>query len=277
VPTDQTGHLTVEEAPPQASPIENELPTYRAISNRAVFSVICGVLASFSFAELLFLVFAVLAVVLGITANLAIKRKPDLLTGTRLANFGIALGLIFGLTVITYTTIQNSILGRAASKFALEYAKVLKEGSLGDALRYRDPEETREKTTAAEKEKEFQSVRARERMMVEQKMAPLMNLRKALGLKDSHIHFVHIESKGVDQNRAGGVYYFAWALYEVEKPATKGEPATNQFALALFKGQPKGRHYDWWVEDVLFPYKPKSFKGAEKPIDDGHGHGPGGH
>src|SRR5579875_3187357 len=86
VPTDQPGHLSVEEAPPKASAIENEIPTYRAISNRAVFSVICGVLASFSFADLIFLVFAVLAVVLGVTANLAIKRKPDLLTGTRLAN-----------------------------------------------------------------------------------------------------------------------------------------------------------------------------------------------
>jgi Domain of unknown function (DUF4190) len=274
VPTDQPGHLTVEEAPPKASPIENELATYRAISNRAIFSVICGILASFSFADLIFLVFAVLAVVLGVTANLAIKRKPDVLTGTRLANVGITLGLLFGLTVTTYTAIQSFILGREASKFAQVYAKVLKEGSLGDALLYRDPKEAREKTTAAEKEKEYHAMRAREKMMVEQKMAPLVSLRKALAPKDAHLHFVDIETKGMDSERVGGVYYYATALYEVEKP---GEAGTPQYALALFKGQQKGRHYDWWVENVLFPYRPKSYQATPKPVDDGHGHGPGGH
>jgi Domain of unknown function (DUF4190) len=274
VPTDQPGHLIVEDAPPKDSPIENELPTYRAICNRAIFSAICGILASFSFANLIFLIFAVLAVVLGVTANLAIKRRPDVLTGTRLANFGIALGLIFGLTVTTYTGIQNYILGREASKFALVYAKVLKDGSLGDALLYRDPQAAREKSTAAEREKEYHSMRAREKMMVEQKMAPLLNLRKAVAPKDAHLHFVDIEAKGVDEERAGGVYYYATALYEVEKPGASG---TSQYALALFKGQQKGRHFDWWVENVLYPYTPKSYHGAAKPIDDGHGHGPGGH
>jgi len=277
VPTDQPGHLIVEEAPPKASPIENEIPTYRAISNRAVFSVICGVLAAFSFADLIFLVFAVLALVLGVTANLVIKRKPDLLTGRRLANVGIALGLVFGLTVITYTVIQNFILAREATKFALTYAKVLKEGRLGDALLLRDPQEAREKKTAEEKEKEYESMRTRERMMIDQKMAPLLNLRKAIARKDVDLHFVDIETQGVDENRAGGVYFYATALYEVEKPAAKEDSGRPQYALALFKGQQKGRHYDWWVEDVLFPYQPKSYRGAAKPVDDGHGHGPGGH
>jgi hypothetical protein len=277
VPTDQPGHLIVEEAPPKASAIENELPTYRAISNRAVFSVICGVLASFSFADLIFLIFAILAVVLGVLANTAIKRQPDLLTGRRLANAGIALGLIFGLTVATYTAVQNFILGREASRFALVYAKVLKEGSFGDALLYRDPPEAREKKTAAEKEKEYESIRTRERMMAEQKMAPLTNLRKALVPKDAQLHFVGIESQGPDANRVGGVFYFATALYEVDRPAAKGAAAAPQYALALFKGQQKGRHYGWWVEDILFPYQPRSYRAAAKPVDDGHGHGPGGH
>src|SRR6202030_1969357 len=45
------------------SAIPNELPTYRAISTRAIFSVICGVVASFTFAHPLFYVASVLAVV----------------------------------------------------------------------------------------------------------------------------------------------------------------------------------------------------------------------
>lgn len=274
MPTDQPGHLIAEEAPPQQSPIENELPTYRAISNRAVFSVICGVLASFSFADLTFLIFAALAVILGILANRAIQRTPDVLTGGRLANAGIAMGLIFGLTVITYTGIQNFMLKRGATRFAMEYARILKEGSLGDVLLYGEPPERRKEQTGAEKEKELEGMKAKERMMAEQKLGPMMKLRKALAAKDARIHLLDIENYGLDQSITSGIYYFAAVLYEVEGAATKDGKgsAETQYALALFKGHVKGRHYEWWVEDTRFPYVPKSYKVETKPVDDGHGH-----
>ena len=242
----------------------------------AVVSVICGVLASFSFANLTFLIFAVLAVVLGLMANVAIKRHPDLLTGRRLANAGIAMGLIFGLVVITYTTVHNFILGREAASFAGVYARVLKEGSFGDALLYREASEARNTKTAADAEKEFEKMRAQGRAMTDQRMASLVNLRKALAPKDAHLHFIDIERQGLDESLGNLIQYFAAALYEVEDPSAKGEKA-HQYALALFKGVPKGRHYDWWVEDVHFPYMPKSYRGEVKPVDDGHGHAPGGH
>ena len=52
-----------------ASAIENEIPTYRAISALAVFSLICGVLAVLSFAHGSFLISAAAAIVLGILAD----------------------------------------------------------------------------------------------------------------------------------------------------------------------------------------------------------------
>jgi Domain of unknown function (DUF4190) len=277
VPTEKPGHLLVEEAPPTSSAIENELPTYRAISNRAVASVICGVLASFSFAHLGFLVFAVLAVVLGLSANVAIKRAPDILTGRRLANAGIALGLIFGLTVSTYTALQSLILTSEATRFAKFYGKVLKERSYGEVLLYRQPPQSRENKTGADAEKELASMRARERGMVDMRMAPLTNLHKALAPKDAELHFVKIESQGVDEGHVGQVSYFATALFEVEGPTAKTKSGGNQYTLVLLKGQTKGRHYEWWVEDVVYPYAPRSFKVAPKPIDDGHGHAHGAH
>jgi hypothetical protein len=273
VPTDQPGHLIAEEAPPKASPIENELPTYRAISNRAVFSVICGVLASFSFADLTFLVFAVLAIVLGVLANRAIRRNSDVLTGGRLANAGIAMGLIFGLTVITYTGIQAFILKREAAKFALEYAQVLQGKSLGEVLLYRDPPERRKDQNPAEKQKELDTMKERDRMMLEQRMGPLMNLHKALQ-HGARIHFLNVEGQGADESLTGGVYYYAAVLYEVEAAAARGAQGTpqDQYALALLKGRPRGRHYEWWVDDIRFPYQPKSYQMQAKPVDDGHGH-----
>jgi hypothetical protein len=272
VSTDQTGPLLAEEAPPKPSPIENELPTYRAISSRAVFSVLCGAMAVFSFAELIFLIFAVFAVVLGLMANVVIKRNPDRLTGRRLANAGIALGLVFGLTVITYTAIQALILKREASKFGLLYAQVLKEGSFGDALLMRADPETRKTQTAADAETDFNKMKSRERGMIDQKFAGLLNLRKALGEKDTHLHLIGIEGQGEDENRVGRVGYYAFVLYELEGPPGKGDSDARQFALASLKGYTSGRHYEWHVEDVIFPYTPKSYQSAAKPLDDGHGH-----
>ena len=75
------------------SVIENELPAYRAISVRAVFSLVCGAIAIFTFAHPFFYLAAILAVVLGIVAHRAIRQHPDMLTGHGIANAGIALGL----------------------------------------------------------------------------------------------------------------------------------------------------------------------------------------
>lgn len=274
MPTDQPGHLIAEEAPPQASPIENELPTYRAISNRAVFSLICGVLASFSFADLDFLAFAVLAVILGVLANRAIARTPDVLTGTRLANAGIALGLIFGLTVITYTAVQTYILRREASRFAKDYARILAEGSVGDLLLYREPPEMRKDHTSEAKQKEFDEMKMRERVMMEQRLSPLLNLNKALKSKGARLVFRGIEGQGVDDSISSGVYYFAAALYDVEGVTLPGAKSPQTLhALAIFKGRPKGRHYEWWTDDLRFPYQPSTYQGeVKKPADDGHGH-----
>ncbi len=93
--TDQkTSTLNIDAESPD-SPIENELPTYRAISNRAIFSLVFGAMAIFCFAHPIFYVAAVLAVVLGVLAHRAIREYPDMLTGHGLANAGIALGLDF--------------------------------------------------------------------------------------------------------------------------------------------------------------------------------------
>jgi hypothetical protein len=278
VSTEQPGHLIAEEAPPKVSPIENELPTYRAISNLAVFSVICGVAASFSFADLTFLVFSVLAIILGALALRAIRRNPDVLTGTRLANTGIALGLVFGLTVLTYTGIQYMIVKREATKFAQEYAKVLQDGSFGDVLLYRDPPDRRKEQTGQDKQKEFDEMKSRDRMMLEQRMAPLRSLHAVLQ-KGGRIQFVDVENQGIDESIVGSVYYYAAVLYEIEGGAPGSQPGAHehQYALALFKGRPKGRHFEWWVDDTRFPYMRETFKVESKPVDDGHGHAPGGH
>jgi hypothetical protein len=184
------------------------------------------------------------------------------------------MGLIFGLTVVTYTGLQHFILKRDAARFAAEYAKVLQDGSFGDVLLYRDLPERRKDQTGAQKQKEYDEMKSRDRMAMEQRMAPLKNLHQALKVNGGRIRFVDVESQGVDASMVGAVYYYAAVLYEIEGGAAKGAPETpqHQYALALFKARPKGRHYEWWVDDTRFPYVPQSYQLQSKPVDDGHGH-----
>jgi hypothetical protein len=274
VATDSKSRLLAEEPGAAPSAIENELPTYRAISSRAVFSLLCGILASFSFAHLYFLGFAVLAVVLGVLANRAITRYPDILTGRRLANAGIATGLIFGLVAFTYTSVQGFILKREAARFGREYAEKFQNGTLGDLLWLSIHPETRKSKTPDDAVKEYEATKTKERMMVDQKMAPLHSLRKRLAsTKDQQFHFVDIENQGMDETRSSSIGYFATAIFEVEGSTSKEFPEAKQYALAIFKGMQKGRHYEWWVEDVHFPYQPRSYVAPQKPVDDGHDHG----
>ena len=134
--TDQKAStLNIDSESPD-SPIENELPTYRAISARAIFSLVFGAVAIFCFAHPLFYVAAIIAVVLGIVAQRAIRQHPDMLTGRGLANAGVALGLIFGLGCGTYTAVQSYVQTHMAEAFAHRYEEVLNSTSLADVCSF---------------------------------------------------------------------------------------------------------------------------------------------
>jgi len=273
VAIDHKSHLIDDVQPETTSAIENELPAYRAISARAVFSVVCGVLAICSFAHLYFVFFAVLAVLFGVSANRAIKRYPDVLTGRGLANAGIALGLIFGLTSFTVLSVQDFIRTREAAKFARQYAEVLKTGTLGEVLWYNLHPEIRKSKTPEQVSHEYESVQAKDKMMMEQKTAPFRQLRKRLASsKDESIRFVDIEGQGVEESHSAEIDLYSLAKFEIEGPASPDFPEKKEFALAIMKSRLNGRKFEWWVQDLRYPYLPKTYVPVAKPADDGHGH-----
>ena len=97
----------------------------------------------------------------------------------------------------------------------------------------------RKNKTPAEALQDYEQTKSKERMFMDQKIAPLQNLKKQLAATGgTHVHFVDIEHQGVDES-GGQIVYFATALYEVEGPA-KGSPGTKQYALAIFKGDAEG-------------------------------------
>jgi Domain of unknown function (DUF4190) len=273
VATDQTTIAVDTENQPAGSPIENELPSYRAISARSVLSLVCGLLAVCSFAHSFFYVFTFLAIGLGIWAHYGIKRFPDMLTGHGLANAGIALGLTFGLISGTVSMVEYLVRTSQAQKFGKDYQAILQAHSLGEILWYNTHPDSRKDQSPAQVLEDFEKIQAKQKPMMESKMGEMLGLQRRLASSnDQKVHFVSIEAVGEDANH-GELQVFALALYEVDGPPTKQFPQEHQYALAILKARPKGRRYDWWVEDIKFPYKPKSYQAAQQPVDDGHGHG----
>jgi len=273
VATDQKTSLIDAEPNQIDSVIENELPAYRAISRLAVFSLIFGFLALFSFAHWFFYLFAVLAVAVGVAANRSIKRYPDMLTGRGLANAGIALGLMFGLASGTITTVQDYVRNREAEKFAKKLIAILKAPTAAEAMWWGTHPEMRKEKTPTDYLHDYESAKGQQRMGLEQKMGGIEKIRSRLtSTPGQDMHFLKIESTGIDEGRGLELGIFAVAVFDVEGPSSKEFPDKRQFAGAVMKARSKGHQYEWWVEQLMFPYKPSSYVPAEKPADDGHGH-----
>jgi hypothetical protein len=265
VPIDQNVHAPAAE-PPVVSAIENEIPAYRAISAGAVFSLIFGILAILCYTHPFFLSFAALAVVLGILSDRKVQRLPDVLTGRGLAQAGIALGLTFGLTALTITTVQSFLLKREAGQFARQLEPVFSKGTLDDYFWYQRPPEIRATTTPEQVGKEMKG-KTPDQRMIDFQLTPINDLRKALSEPGSDIHFAGIEGQADD-----GTSSYAYALYNVHiaNPKTPGENET--YAMAVLKGKRTGGKFGWWIEDVRYPYRPASYEPPTKQPDDGHGH-----
>jgi len=253
------------------SAIENEIPTYRAISPMAVVALICGIVALLSFAHPAFLLSALAAIVLGIQADRKIRRLSDILTGRELAQAGIALGLVFGLASITTTAVQDWILAREAAKFARIYEKVLSTGSMEEAMWFTQAPRVRTGRTPQDLYAEMRKAMGNSPTM-DQTGDKITKIKSEIADEGAKLEFSKIEQHGKENL---GVY--AAALYEMHHPKGKGAHEGEahdgeEFALVVLKGAVVNRKYEWWVEAIAFPYQPASFKPTVAPVDDGHGH-----
>src|SRR5262249_2585833 len=149
----------------------------------------------FSFAHSFFYLFAILAIVVGVAANVNVKRYPDMLTGRGLASAGIAMGLVFGLSSATIASVQTYVRTREAKNFDKKLAAILKAPKSGEAMWWSLYPDMRKDKTPTEYLHEYESAQGKERMAREQKLEPLIRLRRRLtASKEEDIHFLKIES-----------------------------------------------------------------------------------
>jgi hypothetical protein len=247
--------------------IENELPAYRAILPLAVVSLVLGVVSVFCFADYTFLVASALALVTGILADRKIQRLPDVWTGRGLAQAGVALGLVFGLSSVTIVTVQAFFRAREASKFGKVLAQTLQKESTSKVLWYRMPPEVR-KTKDPEKALDDLKREARDPGIVEMQAGSILSFKARIASdRAERVELEEIERTGMD-----GLSPFAVARFHLQGPGSTKYPK-DEYAAAVIKAEMKDGKYQWWIEEFVYPYTPRSKEVATKATDDGHGHG----
>jgi hypothetical protein len=249
-----------------ASPIENELPTYRALTTWSIASLVLGVISLVTFASLNFLVAAIAAIASGAFALRQIRRYPDLLTGTGLANAGIAMGLITGLAAPTLYIVQRSIIDRQARAYGEQLAQALQEEGLPGAFWVSQPPAARSQTTPDALIKEIEASMLEDPMAGnDPRYASLRSMASRLTSSDEqHIHVEGIEAKGFD-----GVTPFAFILMMLDGPKSAEFPDEQQFALVRVEATEHEGKRGWFVQDVTFPYEVGS---RDDVVESAHGH-----
>ncbi len=264
-----------EKAESYVSPIENELPTYRAISPLAVGSLIFGLFGVLAFADLRFVVSAALAVLLGALALWRIRRQSDVLTGAGLAQAGLALGLIFGLSSVTITFTQNLLLTRRAEAFVRnEIVPVLNGRNLDECLWFKlTPTDRRGLSPQQARAKFADPSHASDPMMFEMAAGSIVTIVRILNEQpQAKVVFDQVEKTSLD-----GITPVVQLRLDIEgyKPNpkdTKSDDPSRSFVGIVLKSQGEGKNQSWWVDEYLYPYTPDSYQPKVKSIEEEHGH-----
>lgn len=278
---------------PLASPeaFENEIPTYRAVSAAALASAICGLLSGLAFVSYWWLLLSVFAIVLGAVGIWRIRSMPDTLTGRGFAHAGLAMGLIFGVTSFAYDVYSMSVLKTQAFAFGTNVIKTFNNAKAktpfdpSDILWWMMPPHMRKGKVPEDARPEIAQL-VKDSVKVRTIEDQLQMMASFAG-KEQPIEILAIEDAFYSERDAyatlllkvgGGRDHSHDA--EMEPPLKPGEVrhepigANPDLALLVVHGMVDGQTFGWYVEQLQYPYTPKSFKVTPKKpvVDDGHGH-----
>ncbi len=264
--------MAIDPNPPSApintsheSPIENEIPEYRAINGGAVSSFVMGLVAILSFVSLYFLVAAAAAVLFGGLALRKIRRNPNEMTGAGLANVGILLGLIFGLSATTVTVVRTMMLSQQATQFAGIFAKSLEDGNFATVVYWQTQPRFREGKSPAEVVREMQQ-QSTDDFEVDPRADSARKVINRLEAPDQYLHVQGIEAKGFD-----GLDPFAYVLLHLHGSTSEDWPA-EEYAMIEVRSDRRSGSNEWWVQSFNYPYEAGS---ASRQVQAAHTHADG--
>ncbi|HEY2155647.1 MAG TPA: DUF4190 domain-containing protein [Isosphaeraceae bacterium] len=232
-------------------PDENVVSTYRAITPLAITSVIFGLAAIFSFLSTWFAIAGALAIVSGVMAIRAVRRMPEALTGERMANVGIALGLLFSLGALTIVFVQMWIIDREAAKFARGYVEAIQKAALDEVLYlHADPAQRKEHT--AEEIIAHHNESPQTKGMYEMETpGPREMVKRIKSTPGQTVTLGKLLAHEVD-----GMGALAQFLLIFHGPKSQDFPEETQYAIVTFHGYPEGRLYAWKVQSAKYPAPP---------------------
>jgi hypothetical protein len=229
--------------------IDNELPAYRAVHPLAIVSLLFGAVAVLTYLSWYFAIFGAIAIVLGVLAQRNIRRLSDVYTGERMANAGIALGLLFSLSALTIGFVQGWMIERDAGRFAREYVKVLQQGTEADASYLESNPHAREGKTP--QELYDQAKASAKGQMFDEQTRPVRDIKRRLSNPGQTVEFY-----GIMKHDSKDLQVYANAVLLFKGPKTQAFPEEIQYAEAVLHGLPKsGATYDWWIESLVFPVR----------------------
>ncbi|WP_435022054.1 DUF4190 domain-containing protein [Tundrisphaera sp. TA3] len=248
--------------------IENEIPTYRAISSAAVFSLLLGIASFLCFTHVGFIGVAIAAVLVGVLALRGIDRRSDVLTGSNLARVGITLGLVCGIAAFTSNVVQAMMLKRESTQFASDFVEVLKNEPMAVALWYHQPPGVRSDKKPDEVVEELKkAAQGPAGDAYATQSTPVLKIKEIVKAKGD-VHFEKIETSLYQ-----GLTAYANALLEVHNPSAKDPAEKEAFARLRIRRDAANARNEWTVEELEYPYKPASYVEKVAAPDDGHGHG----
>lgn len=266
--------------------LENELSDYKSISGSAIFSVIMGGLSSLMFVDWGFAFIPVLAILFGLLAMRNIKRAPDLYAGQKIAQAGIGLGFLFSLLAVASGLAFDIMLKNDANAYAATLADTLKTARPEDLMFLRIPPSQRGDLTPDKSMAERLASSGREgKMGIEQEMAPLRNITEAVKKAGGKVDFDRVERVGYDKLTPYAVTVYSVTLPQEEHDHKPGEEHDHsqpeltgkQQIMVLIKADRSEGGRKWYLTEMAYPYKSGTAQIKAEAIDDGHGHGGGGH
>jgi hypothetical protein len=231
------------------SPIDNELPAYRALSPLAVLSVVLGIASILVFTSLNFAVLAGIAIVAGLLAQRQIRRQPEIWTGTSMAKLGIGVALVFTLAAFTIANVQSWIYATEATKFAKLYVKAMETGTRDDLVYYQAAPEMRVGKSAKQVADEM-AAGGRDAREFEMHNPGMTALGKRLAVNPRPA----VEFQGIESQNVQGMTVHAGALVKlVGGPGEK----ESEYALLHIQGNLQSPGFGWTVSEVQYPHQVK--------------------
>jgi len=237
---------------------DDDLGLYRSLSTPAVISLILGLLSLLSFAptNLFLWIIPPAAIVTGLIALRQITSAPDVWTGVRLAQLGIALAVVCAAGAVGERYYNSSRIARHGKAVADRFMDKLKAGEIESAFWL---------TMSREGRREAENLKMDN--LPEQLLERYGTFREEV---EGHVKAlasgeITVEFEGVEETARDHGTEYASVVYTVHSPR-----GTNRILIvATSLRMNDAQEPSWYVREHRFGYAPGSYAA---PVSGGHGH-----